>query len=156
MSEVEMIMYHGYHMQSNGVICKKDRRDLLLQPKFRNGEYRYHLIKDGKRFHCNAYKLFYAVFTKENLPENYWNDSKHEVFPINGYPMDLRIENLELVSKKDVSDMFTRNQIRDIVNIRNNFNTTIKIIADHWETTENTIRFILKRYKDVRGPKCQK
>ena len=158
MPEVEMKRFYGYHMQSNGVICKKNRRGVKLSPKFIDGEYRYHLIKNKKRFNCNAYKLFYAVFSGDSLddlPEGFWDDKKFQVFPINGYPMDFRIENLELVCKQDILNRFTKTQINDIVNVKNGYNTTIRIMAAHLGTTENTIRFIIANHKASRGPKTR-
>lgn len=158
MDDVKMALYHGYHMQSNGVICQKGRRGFPLHPIMNGPRLVFKIVKDnGNIFYEDAYKLFYKTFSKNALPENF--DSKDcEVFPINGFPYDYSIDNLELITLNDIEKQLSDDDIKDIFKLHHSHaaNITNKTIANKFNVTENTIKFVLKRFGRRRNAKDSK
>jgi hypothetical protein len=149
MSEVKMVLYHGYHMQSDGVICQRGRRGHILQPIMNGPRLVFKILRDNDTaLYPDAYKLFYSQFAdKKDIPDNLWSKDC-EVYPINGFPYDFNIDNLELITLEMVSNQISQGDIGEIFKLYHSHepNITTKTIANKYNVTENTIKFVLKRY----------
>ena len=135
-------------MQRDGIICQQNRIGHLLTPVFNGKRLCFIIRKDCKPIYEPAYKLFYKVFAhKDDIPKEF--DTRDcEVYPANGFPRDFSIDNLEVVTKKDVLNIVTMDDISDIFKIwyTRNHNITPKTIANKYNLTENQVRFILDRF----------
>lgn len=144
--EIEMAKFHGYHVQSDGIICSGRSNKVKIKPKWEGSRWKFRLKVNGVSRGYDAYKLIYFLFA-DDIPENFWTDDC-EVYPANGTPLDLHFDNLEMVTTEQVENTLTRDQISKIMqtNYRAGRRLTMYNIADMHDISHNIVRFVINRY----------
>lgn len=148
--EIEMTKFHGYHVQSDGIVCSRKSKKVKIMPRWESGRWRYRLKVNGVSRGYDAYKFIYFLFA-DDIPDNFWTDDC-EVYPANGTPLDLHFDNLEMVTAKQVEAILSREQISKIIktNFRAGKRLTMYNIANMYDISHNIVRFVINRYSRKR------